>query len=228
VKKTLPILILVLILLFSMACVLNRFNRGGTATTSSALPTYTPAKPSTSVATQVTVPPSATPTITPLSSAATATLQPLTGPATSTLASTFLGIGAAVDCDTLIEIKVLSAPTYYTYLNLLKANGNWLILHLQLINLTGETYNYLHENDFTLTSTSTGQSVVSMQPSDIEVYLVWAYASYLVDPLPGAGTSPRIVAFDVDPTIKDWTLIFAPKDSPYSTTPFCTVEIPLH
>ena len=133
-----------------------------------------------------------------------------------------------MDCDNLIEIKVLSAPSYFNYLNLLKAKGRWLILHIQLTNLTGETYNYLHENDFTITSPSGGQTVVSMQPSDIEAYLVWAYKSYLVDPLPGAGTSPRIVAFDVDPLIKDWTLIFNPKESEYSTSPFCQVEIPLH
>lgn len=221
-------MILVFILFFSLACVLNRFNRGGTTTLNPTLATYTPVNPSTSTATLATVPPPATPTQNKPTVQATATLQSSAGPATPTLASTPPAIGVAVDCDNLIEIKVFNAPKYYKYLNLQKAKGNWLILNLQLTNLTGETYNYLHENDFTIVSSSTGQSVVSQQPSDIEAYLVWAYKSYLVDPLPGAGTSPRIVAFDVDPTIKDWTLIFNPKESEYSTTPFCTVEIPLY
>jgi hypothetical protein len=227
-NKLLPILILAFILLFSVACVLNRFNQGGTTTISATLATYTPINPSTPVATQATVPPPSTPTPPQPTPPATATIQPSAGPATPTLSSTPPGIGVAVDCDNLIEIKVLSAPSYFNYLNLLKAKGRWLILHLQLINLTGETYNYLHENDFTIVSSGTGQSVVTMQNSDIEAYLVWAYKSYLVDPLPGAGTSPRVVAFDVDPTIKDWTFIFNPKESEYSTTPFCMVEIPLH
>jgi hypothetical protein len=227
-KKTFSILILAFILLFSIACVLNRFNRGSTSTTSATLPTYTQVNLSASATTQATVTPPATPLKTPPSTAMTAAIQPSAGPTTPTIADTPPGIGVAVDCDNLIKIKVLSAPTYYTTLNLLKANGNWLVLHLQMTNLTGETYNYLHENDFTVKSTSSGQSVVSLQPSDIEVYLVWAYASYLVDPIPGGGTSSRIVTIDVDPTIKDWTFVFAPKDSQYSTLPFCSVEIPLH
>ena len=229
-KKLLPILILAFILLFSLACVLNRFARGGATATSASLPTYTPVNPSTSAVTQTTLPPPSTPTQTHPTVQVTTTIHPSASPSTPTLSSTPPGIGVSVDCNNLIDIEVLSAPSYYTVLNLLKANGKWLILHLQLTNPMGETYNYLHENDFTLVSSTPGKTiqVLSTQSADIEAYLVWAYASYLVDPLPGGGTSPRIVAFDVDPAIKDWTLVFTPKDSMYSTTSFCTVEISLH
>lgn len=101
---------------------------------------------------------------------------------------------------------------------------------MQLTNLRGETYNFLHENDFAVVGSSSGQTiaVTSTQTTDIEAYLIWGYSAYLVDPLPGGGTSRRIVAFDVDPSIKDWALVFTPKNSVYSTSPFCTVEIPLH
>lgn len=226
-NKKLLILILSFTLLFSMACALGRFARGGTSSPSLPIPTWTPEN-SSSIATEATQPPPATPTKTSLPAQATSTTQPSAGPSSSSV-STSTGIGVPVKCGDLIQIEVRFAPVYFRSLDQLKANGTWLVLHLQLTNLQGETYNYLNENDFTVVGTNSGQTirVSSTRTADLGAYAVWAYAAYLVDPLLQFGTSNRIVAFDVDPAIKDWTLVFSPKVSPYSTTPFCTAEIVL-
>jgi len=226
-KKSLPILILTCILLFSMACVVNRFSRSSTATTNASLPTFTPVNPPTAEVTQPAPasPTKASPSLQPTSTA----LPSIAGAASPTAVTTPAAIGDGIDCDDLIKIEVVSTPSSSLYLDKLKAQGTWLVVRLQFTNLTGETYNYLHENDLKVVSSNSGQTVQvdSSQQADTEAYFLWAYSSYLVDPLAGGSASQRIAAFDVDPSIKDWTLVFSPKISRYSPTPFCTVEITL-
>jgi hypothetical protein len=226
-KKNTPIYISLLVLILSLACVLNRFSRRLVSTSIPPLATLTSSDYIFQVTPSKIMLPSITPTLAIRSESSTATVA-LSTNSNPTLSPTN-NIGIAFNCADLISIEILSFPHYYNYLNLQKAKGIWLVLHLRLTNLTSDTFNYLHENDFSLMylNSDLTTQIFSTQSADVEAYLVWAYSAYLVDPLPGAGTSQRVVAFDVDPAIKDWTLIFNPKNSVYSPNPFCTLEIPL-
>jgi hypothetical protein len=228
-KNKIIILIPGFLLIFCMACVLNRFTRNETTSSTTPLPTYTENNPQNPEFTQTTEPPPVTSPAEIPTTQKTTTIQPSVSPNLSTATSIPSGIGVAFDCGSLIQIEVLSLPSFYNYLNNLQAKGKWLVLHLRLTNLKGETYNYLHENDFAVMSSDSGQAmnVISLQSADLEAFFVWAYSAYLVDPLPGGGSSTRIVAFEIDPAFKNWSLVFTPKNSKYSTEPFCTVEIPL-
>lgn len=105
------------------------------------------------------------------------------------------------------------------------------MIELQLRNLTQTKYDYLYEEDYEVRATINSQSEIfpsAFGPS-FDLYFDLSMnnpnIAFYVDDVPAGAAFQTLVAFDVNPTGKNWTLLFHPDI--HTGNPDCQAEIPL-
>jgi len=202
--------------------------------TSTFYPTFTPAATYTSYPTYT---PGATytpnPTYTPnvILATTTFTSTPIPSPTLSPTVTPVPGIGSLVLCGSTFSIKVLEKPQFETFVYSSKSEvGKFLILRVEITNLSSVSFESLNANDFTVLANLAGNSVKFKfdQWSSLEMnahtYGLFKYVD--TSPFPPGVAVKAIVIFDTDPAANEWKLVFTPRDNMFSD-PVCSAEIPL-
>jgi hypothetical protein len=185
-------------------------------------PTYTPASTYTP-----------NPTYTPYLIVITPTFTETSIP-TSTIipsATPVPGIGASVMCGSSFSIKVLEKPQFETIVYSSKSEvGKFLILRVEITNLTSANYQAQNENDFTVSANIGGnRTIFNYDPwSSIEMnsHTYGLYKDVETSPFPPGVKVKAIIIFDTNPKGEEWKLVFTPRIDILSN-PVCELEIPL-
>jgi hypothetical protein len=191
-------------------------------------PTYTPAATYTPEATYT-----PNPTYTPYIIIATPTFTstPIPPPTLSPTVTPIPGIGSLVLCGSIFSIKVLEKPQFETFVYSSKSKlGKFLILRVELTNLSSVSFESLNSNDFAVSANMAGNSVNfnydSWSSIEMNSHTYGLFKSVENSPFPPGVTVKAIVIFDVDPTADEWKLVFTPRNNMFDD-PVCYTEIPL-
>ncbi len=159
----------------------------------------------------------------------TATQQPRPTP-TSTLPASTIGIWYA--CGHSFYVSVGEGPhgwgPWLRYqIDDASPRGIFLVVPMDLENLTNRTFDDLWETDYEVTGLVRGRRVTftADQHASWNQAYGWRGYAYLSDHVPPGVLFHTLVVFDVDPEGRDWRLVFRP-GSIYGS-PICTIEIPL-
>jgi WD40 repeat protein len=181
------------------------------------LPAPPPMAPALVAASALPTQPAATPTFPP-----TATSAPPFGRTPSGQ------IGTPVRCGNLFEVSVAGPPRFTETIYDEQAQGIFLIVELQITNLTGATYDTLWEEDYEVLGSVNGQERRFPASFDASFDLYWDNQDrpnfiFFTDDVPAGAPSTTMVAFDVDPNGTGWTLLFHPNTWDRSSD--CSVAI---
>lgn len=189
-----------------------------TAATATREPTQTLAPTATN-----TPKPTATPTETPTlgpSSTPTATITPTPAP----------GIGVPAECGQHFTVTVLEEPYTSLQLGSEMADGEYLLLRLEIVNTASSTSERFDETYFQVTGKVDDRDMTFALNWDASWEAYWAYQSaykFFADEVGPGLAKKTMVAFDINPDATDLRLVFAPKDSYFDSAALCTVSIPL-
>ena len=151
--------------------------------------------------------PTATPTLAPAPPTATSAL-PLGGTPSGQ-------IGTPVRCANLFEVSVVGPPRFAETIYDEQAQGIFLIVELQIANLTGATYDTLWEEDYEVLGSVNGREMRFPASFGASFDLYWDNQDrpnfiFFTDDVPAGAPYTTMVAFDVDPSGTDWMLLFHP------------------
>jgi hypothetical protein len=127
-------------------------------------------------------------------------------------------IGIPVRCGEIFEVTVLDPPIFQANTSDEVALGIFLIVRVQLYNLTGSPYMRLEDEHFQLEGMLDRKPVIYPVHWGAAFDLNYYTDSYVDNDIPPALPYVTLVPFDVNPNGTDWVFIFNPS---------CKVEIPL-
>jgi hypothetical protein len=202
--------------------------------TSTSYPTFTPAATNTPNPTYTSRPTyTSNPTYTPNVIFATTTLTstPIPPPTLTPTITRTPGIGSLVMCGSIFSIKVLDKPQFETFVYSSKSRlGKFLILRVELTNLSSVSFVSLNSKDFTASSILSGNHVNfnydSWSSFEMNLHTYGLFKSVVDNPFPPGVAVKAIVIFDVDPSASEWNLVFTPRNNMFAD-PVCHSEIPL-
>ncbi len=171
-------------------------------------------------------------TVTPAQRTATPS-QGTTREATPTLAAaTPSGQGSytPVRCGQLFDVSVSGPIRFSETIYDEKAQGVFLIVELEIVNLTNSTYDTLWEEDYEILALIDGQETRFPASFDASFGLYWDNRDkenfiHFTDDIPAGGPFKTAIAFDVNPRGTGWTLLFHPNT--WDGSADCSIAIPL-
>ena len=135
-------------------------------------------------------------------------------------------VGVPIRCGDVFQVTVLEPARFSKYTSGETAIGTFLIINLQLLNLTEATYGDLFDEDYEIRGVIDGREATftSSWHASWDLCRDKGTASFTDEAPPGVPFK-TIVAFDVNPDGQDWTLLFHPNS--YIGNADCSVEIPV-
>lgn len=156
---------------------------------------------------------------------------------TSTFTSTptsMPGILRNINCADKFMVKIFEKPLFQPYCSDAVANGEFIILKLEITNLTGEFLEGLHEDSFKLHGSVNGDEIVIAFHNDASWQMYYhgrlKNKFHYIDEQFYSGITTKIVTvFDIPKEIDRVSLVFeyAPKNDFFKNA-MCSVKIPIH
>lgn len=187
--------------------------------TATLTPTATDTPEPTATPTETATPgPSPTPTLT---LTPTATITPTHAP----------GVGDAFDCGRYFTVTVLEQPTLAAQLGSESADGQFLLIKLDIFNGMNQTSQRFDETYFTVSGRMNARPVTFATDWDASWEAYWQYQSaykFFADEVGPGLSKETILAFDINPDATDLQFVFAPRDNMFDRNAVCTATIPLN
>ncbi len=132
-----------------------------------------------------------------------------------------------MQCGSLFEVTISHPIRFNTIIHDEIAKGVFLIVELQIVNLTSSKYTNLFEEDYQIRGLVNGKETTfpASFSASFDLYFDGDNLIFFTDDiLPGYPFSTA-VAFDVDPSGTNWALLFQPNSQ--TGSPDCSLTIPL-
>jgi hypothetical protein len=136
-------------------------------------------------------------------------------------------VGTVLRCGDVFEAIVPEPPQFLANTDDETAVGVFLVVQMELTNLTNRTYEALFEESYAVRGVVDGRELEFVPHRDASWDMYWqgrnSGVGFFTHDVPPGVPFHTVVVFDVHPDGKDWTLIFSPGKSWFSSGD-CSVE----